>query len=267
MKKLSLHFIIIMVFFSCLEIKSQTTVSSTGSQNEVQKLQNEIQNLKIKIDTLQRKINDGKHNLDCAEVTYTTATRVFSLKESIFVFILPILSLIVAIALFFGLNQFIKFIINNKVNELSEQNIKEMNRLVTNEKWGINLRKRVKLLILNKTGTSIKSKILTIVKDFEHYEIPLNEFSGKAFTDGLEAKKVKFSKDNLTIAILDDTITEYEVVDTSSFMNEIQKQKMGILLYGNSKLPDYELKAFASNAYSFYDNLMKLLKYMDLISN
>ena len=53
--------------------------------------------------------------------------------------------------------------------------------------------------------------------------------------------------------------------ELNTFINYLDENNIGILLYGGGSIKkEYELKGFAKNPYTLYDNLMKLLKYISL---
>lgn len=249
--------------YSFSQNKNQSAAITAEKQKSILQIQYEIDTLKANNDSLQQKVSDGKHALEYAEATYSTAQKVFTLKDNLFFGGLTLISVIIALISLFGLRNWIKNIVNSKVMELSKENTKELQRLITNEKWGLELRNRVKLIVINKLGTGLKSEIVNIIDDFGFVSIDLAELSGEAFIKGLKTKKISIKRNSFTIVILDDTLTEYGKKDGVSFMEEIKRLNIGVILYGESKLPDYELKAFAKNPYSFYNNIMQLMKYMD----
>ncbi len=150
---------------------------------------------------------------------------------------------------------------------MTERNTQEIKRLIENERWGIELKNRVKIIVLNKLKTRIKPEVLQVIEKFDYTEVDIEELTGESFKSALKVKNLVVRKNSFTIIIMDDNITDFAVNDGASFINEIRKLQIGILLYGEAKLPEYELKAFAKNPYSLYSNLNQLMKYMDFREN
>ncbi len=225
-------------------------------------LESEIEAVKVNQKTTEK-------TMELAETTYQTAKEVFMWKDNWIFGGLAVISLIIAIISLLGVNWWIKNLVNHKVNVLAEKNTQELKRVITNERWGIDLRKRLKILILNIEGTNIKPEVEKIANEFKPEIINIQPGDkGLPFTDILEKKGKNIESNSFTIIILDDPIFDLFNDNGDVLLNFVRSKNIGILLYGGRQIkPDYHFKAFANNAYSLYNNLMQLMKFMDFYKN
>lgn len=259
--------ILLVLLLTGLAAFSQQNINQGKSDNtpltNAQLLQ-EIKELNDKIDSLQSSIISTNQAVKYAENTYDTAQKIYSLKDDLFVGGIALLSVIIALISLFGINFWIKNIMTSKLNELTEKNTREIQRLISNEKWGIDLRSRVKIIVLNKKGTGIKPEIEGVINGFDYSTIDIDKSQGGSFNTQFNEKGIVIAPNSFTIILLDDAVNALFSDKGVSLITYVQNLGIGVLLYGESKIPStYELKAFAQNPYSLYNNLMQLMKYMD----
>ena len=266
MKKINLALILLFVFISSgaqnktVNSKQQSDLTIEQLQQDVETLQKQNKEQNDIIRSLKDSISHVKNNAQKAEEVYQTAKEIYEIKD---IFITWLIPLLLTIASLLGIGYWTKL----WVSKLTKSNMKEIKRLATNERWGIDLREKAFILIINKEGSTLQSNVDKITKTFNNREIiNINNLKKDELERILKDKNIKINKDELTIFIIDDNIDEMFPNDEEkkAFINFLNKNNIGILLYGKGQLPDYELKGFANNPYSLYTNLMNLLKYISL---
>ncbi|MDP2722174.1 MAG: hypothetical protein Q8O72_05415 [Bacteroidales bacterium] len=263
MKKILLIVLLLMGYVVIAQQNSKQTVSNDNQLTNVQ-LKLEVKKLSEKIDSLQRSIIDANQTLQYAENTYKTAQNIYTLKDDLLSGGIALLSIIIALISLFGINFWIKNIMTSKLIELTEKNTKELQRLLSNEKWGIDLRSKVQLIVLNKKETGIKPEIEGVINGFNYVPVEIDKATDESFITKIKEKGIKITPNSFTIILLDDAVNELFSDKGVSLIKYVQKLGIGVLLYGESKISlNYDLKAFAQNPYSLYNNLMQLMKYMD----
>ena len=253
----------ILSFMFILSLQAQDT---PVSQKEFNLFRTAVQD---SIRQIGERVDNGAETLDIAKEYSESADKL----QSIFLAFLGLL--LAAVALFAGLGIYKHFKINKKIAEYE----RELDRLLRTENETILLKRNAGILILhkgpqNKDDTAFKTLEKSIVNQYDHAihaslenltDFKMDIFSNKGFNKNYQPKVVVLNDDLFAEFVNDKGFVKEENKKTvKDFLYKLEKENIGLVLFGNTKLKDFNhpYLAFANQPYSVYANLNNLLKYM-----
>ena len=284
MKKTTLLLIIALLF---------SLISYGQAKNDIKILQEDIETLKSQNKSLQneifdlQKLKNTTSQLEEKSKIIAETVKIAKNREDRFLNRIEIglllFSLLLAVLSFIGfatLKKMITNLIADEVNTLKESNLHTIKRLISEEKWRMNLMEKSNIIVVNPNTEGDDKNLPAVLQYFSTKKVKVNFDSDNIINEIV--KKIDDSK--LNIVLLEDSGENW--IKKSDFKEQAINivtnipDDCFIMYYGGRGFPNRESDyasfpnpkeiiarlSFVNAPSKLYSNLVDTLKYMDIIN-